>query len=160
MTARRLKRILDWAEINWSVDELVQKLDGNQYDLLLVITRGGMVPAGLLSERLNIRNIVVAAVQHHRRSGESLEEPVFFQFPAEDLLNGSAVLIVDDVWESGRTAVAVRNRVRQHADRADLAVLHYKPGWSNFAEQQPDFYAEMTDDWIIYPWDPEDSVHA
>lgn len=157
MSQQRLKRILGWNEIDWLVRDLIHQLPGDRYDLLLVITRGGMVPACLISERIDLRDIVVAAVQFKDDEGEALDEPVFLQFPDRELLAGAAVLIVDDVWDSGRTAVSVRDRVRKHAARADIAVLHYKPGDSLYPDEQPDFYAEVTGDWIIYPWDVEDS---
>jgi hypoxanthine phosphoribosyltransferase len=38
---------------------------------------------------------------------ETLPEPVFLQFPLDPLLFGKRVLVVDDVWDSGRTAWAV-----------------------------------------------------
>ncbi len=155
MSDSRVKRILDWNEISWLVQSILRKLPGEPYDIVLVITRGGMVPACLISERLHLRNIMVAAVQFHTRFGASLEEPVFWQFPDKELLRDKAVLIVDDVWDSGGTAVAVRDRVRLNANRAHIAVLHYKPGSSEFPDQRPDFFGEMTEDWIIYPWDVE-----
>ena len=147
---------LSWDDIEELVGRLVARLPGN-YDLILVVTRGGMVPACLISERLDLRNIVAAAVMFYTEGtadpSETLEEPVFLEFPADPLLLGKRVLIVDDVWESGKTAVAVRRRVREAGGRADLAVLHYKPGRSMFAER-PDYYADTTDDWVVYPWDP------
>ncbi|MFW6074094.1 MAG: phosphoribosyltransferase [Chloroflexota bacterium] len=156
MTERRLKRILGWEEIVWYVEEIIDQIPTPDYDLLLVITRGGMVPACLISERMNLRNIVVAAVQFHRRTGESLQMPVFWQFPDDEVLRDRSVLVVDDVWTSGNTAVTVRNRVREIASQVDVAVLHYKPSESHFESEEPDFFAEMTDDWVIYPWDSED----
>ncbi|MDB5058930.1 MAG: hypothetical protein JWO59_2402, partial [Chloroflexi bacterium] len=33
--------------------------------------------------------------------------------------------------------------------------LHYKPGRSKFSDEGPDFHAETTDDWLVYPWDRE-----
>lgn len=156
----RLKRILGWEDIAQLVDTLVAQLERRDYDLLLVVTRGGMVPACLISEGLNLRNIVVAAVQFRRRGGEELEEPVYWQFPDESILKGKSVLIVDDVWDSGRTAVNVRNLTARHAKVADVAVLHYKPGASAFPDETPNFYGEMTDDWIVYPWDPEEKRNS
>ena len=38
---------------------------------------------------------------------ETLPEPVFLPFPPDPLLFGKRVLLVDDVWDSGRTAWAV-----------------------------------------------------
>src|SRR5260370_12584500 len=78
------------------------------YDVMLVIARGGMVPACIISERLNLRNILVAAVMFYTGQERTLDKPIFLQFPADPLLNGRRVLIVDDVWDSGRTIMAVR----------------------------------------------------
>lgn len=149
-----LKRILGWDDIAREVDDLVERLP-RSYDAMLVITRGGMVPACLISERLNIRNILVASVQLYTGIGTTLDAPVFLQFPNDTLLAGRSILIVDDVWDSGRTAMAVRTRVGIAGGHGDLAVLHYKPRASRFPGEQPDYYAEMTDDWIVYPWDDE-----
>jgi hypothetical protein len=149
----RLKRILDWDDVHRLIDVLTGRLAGRRYDLLLVVTRGGMVPACLISEQLGLTNIVVAAVQFHTDDGLTLADPVFLQFPDERLLAGKSVLIVDDVWESGRTAAAVIDGVRATGGRPEMAVLHFKPGSSLLPNARPDFYAESTADWIVYPWD-------
>ena len=143
---------LSWEDIEELVATLVATLP-RDYDLLLVITRGGMVPACLISEQTNIRNIVAAAVMFYTDVDETLPDPVFLQFPGDALLAGKRVLVVDDVWDTGRTIVAVKERIAAAGGRADLAVLHYKPARSLF-DQRPDFYADTTDAWIVYPWDP------
>jgi uncharacterized protein len=143
---------LSWEDIENLVARLVGELP-REYDLLLVITRGGMVPACLISEQTDIRNIVAAAVMFYTGVGETLPDPVFLQFPADPLLYGKRVLIVDDVWDTGRTIVAVKQRVVAAGGRPHLAVLHYKPSHSHYAER-PEYYAATTDDWIVYPWDP------
>jgi hypoxanthine phosphoribosyltransferase len=120
---------------------------------MLVITRGGMVPACIISERLNLRNILVAAVLFYTAQERTLEKPIFLQFPADPLLTDKRVLIVDDVWDSGRTIMAVRDRVRDAGGQPETAVLHFKPGRSAFFNQRPDFYVDETDAWIVYPWD-------
>jgi len=147
-----LKRILGWDDIERHVDDLASRLR-TDYDAMLVITRGGMIPACLISERLNIRNIIVAAVKLYTGIDATLDQPVFLQFPSDDLLRGKSVLIVDDVWDSGRTAMSVRERVDAAGGRPEIAVLHFKPRASRYADQAPDYYAEMTDDWVVYPWD-------
>jgi uncharacterized protein len=149
-----LKRILGWDDITREVEQLVTELR-DDYDAMLVITRGGMVPACLISEKLDIRNILVAAVQLYTGIGQTLDAPIFVQFPNDTLLAGKSILVVDDVWDSGRTAMAVLQRIRVAGGRPELAVLHYKPRASRFPDHCPDFYAELTDDWIVYPWDDE-----
>jgi hypoxanthine phosphoribosyltransferase len=146
------KTYLTWENIEELVGRLVTDLP-RDYDLLLVITRGGMVPACLISEQTDIRNIVAAAVMFYTGVGNTLPDPVFLQFPADPLLYGKRILIVDDVWDTGRTIVAVKQRIEAAGGNCDLAVLHYKPTHSNF-DDRPDYYAETTDAWIVYPWDP------
>ena len=52
---------LSWEDVEELVGRLVACLP-RDYDLILVVTRGGMVPACLISERLDLRNLVAAAV--------------------------------------------------------------------------------------------------
>ena len=147
---------LSWNDIEELVSRLVARLP-HDYDLIMVVTRGGMVPACLISERLDIRNIVAAAVMFYTEGTtdpeQVLAEPKFLEFPADPLLNRKRILIVDDVWETGKTAMVVRRRVREAGGYGDVAVLHYKPGRSRF-DERPEYFADTTDDWVVYPWDP------
>ena len=34
-----------------------------------------------------------------------------------------------------------------------VAVLHYKPAESLFKNKKPDYYAEVTDAYVVYPWE-------
>ena len=151
------KRRLDWNEIEALVRELIRRIgDVGRYDALLVITRGGMVPACLLSEWTGMRNILVAAVIFYTGVGETLDKPIFLQFPPDPYLKDRRILVVDDVWDSGRTVMAVRERILDAGGRPEVAVLHYKPARSAFPDVKPDFYVEETDAWIVYPWDPDE----
>src|SRR5262249_22015002 len=146
------KQHLTWAQVEDLAIRLADQLP-NSYDVMLVITRGGMVPACIVSERLNLRNILVAAVLFYTPQERTLDKPSFLQFPADPLLTKRRVLIVDDVWDSGRTIMAVRERVRQAGGYPETAVLHYKPHRTAYSDARPDFYIDETDAWIVYPWD-------
>jgi hypothetical protein len=37
-------------------------------------------------------------------------------------------------------------------------VLHYKPGESLFKTRKPDYYAAVTDAFIVYPWETKRST--
>src|SRR5690349_17507709 len=50
------KQHLTWTQIEDLAIRLADQLP-TDYDVMLVITRGGMVPACIISERLNLRNI-------------------------------------------------------------------------------------------------------
>ena len=146
------KQHLTWTQIEDLAIRLADRLP-TSYEVMLVITRGGMVPACIISERLNLRNILVAAVMFYTGQERTLEKPIFLEFPADPLLNGRRVLIVDDVWDSGRTIMAVRERVIDAGGSPETAVLHYKPTHNAYPSVQPDFFVDETDAWIVYPWD-------
>ncbi len=149
------KQHLTWTQIEDLSIRLAERLP-NTYDVMLVITRGGMVPACIISERLNLRSILVAAVMFYTGQERTLDKPIFLQFPSDPLLNGKRVLIVDDVWDSGRTIMAVRKRVVDAGGLPETAVLHYKSSKSKYANERPDFAVDETDAWIVYPWDVGD----
>jgi uncharacterized protein len=123
------------------VEVLAAQLKGEHFDVMLVITRGGMIPGAILGYRLGLRNILIAAVE-------------FYDDP---LLEGKRVLVVDEVWDSGRTIQAVDARVRMAGGEPITAVLHYKPGNSEI-EAKPDYYIKATNAWIVYPWSKHEKI--
>jgi hypothetical protein len=60
---------------------------------------------------------------------------------------------VDDVWGSARTINTVRGRVEAAGAYPAVAVLHYKPAESLFKNKKPDYFAAVTDAFIVYPWE-------
>jgi hypoxanthine phosphoribosyltransferase len=141
--------------ISWEeLDRLVARLAGlvgRDHDLVLAITRGGLVPAGMLAYRLDLREILVAGVELYRADGGMHPAPLVSHFPDATLLDGRGVLVVDEVWETGETMTEVLARVRAAGGRATSAVIHYKPGRSRVAGS-PDRYAAIADGWVTYPY--------
>ena len=143
--------IVTWQDLDLLIGVLADRLSGRTFDVMLAVTRGGMVPAGMLSYRLGLRDILVAAVEHYDDHGRPGPRPTFFQFPADPLLRGKRVLIVDEVWDSGTTIHAVTERVRQAGGLPITAVLHYKPEHS-IVPARPDVHAVETERWVVYPF--------
>ena len=146
------KEVLSWDDVNRLIDELLPQFRGT-YDALMMITRGGIVPGGILSEALDIKYILTAAVEFHTGVQKRLAWPTFLQFPGDSLLRGRRILVVDDVWGSGRTIMTVKSRLETAGASPELCVLHFKPGESMFRDAAPDYYAAVTDAWMIYPWE-------
>jgi hypoxanthine phosphoribosyltransferase len=144
------KTIVSWEDLDALVGELADRV-GADYDVALVITRGGLVPAGMLAYRLGLRDILVAAVAFYDDEGRTSEQPTFFQFPSDPLLHGKRVLVVDEVWDTGTTIAAVVERVQLAGGQPTTAVLHYKPARSKVA-LVPDHHVVATDDWVVYPF--------
>jgi hypoxanthine phosphoribosyltransferase len=121
---------------------------------MVLITRGGIIPGGLLAEALDVRHVLTAAVDFLATETAGLMAwPTFMQFPDTSLLISRRTLIVDDVWGSGRTSTAVRGRVQKAGATPFTCVLHFNPYRSLFNKAEPDFYAAVTDAYIVYPWE-------
>jgi hypoxanthine phosphoribosyltransferase len=143
---------LSWQEVDRLIDYLLPQLRG-PYDALLLITRGGIVPGGMIAEALGLNYILTAAVQFPEAGQMRLAWPTFLQFPEDRLLREKHILVVDDIWANGRTLTTVKGRVLAAGGRPEAAVIHYKPGSSLFREAGPDYYAAVTDRFIVYPWE-------
>jgi hypoxanthine phosphoribosyltransferase len=155
------REILTWNEVDRLIDHLVPQFE-TEFDQMIVITRGGVIPGGLLSEILNISVILTAAVdfpaelETERTAKEKtrwLAWPKFLQFPEDNILKNHNILIVDDVWGSGRTITAVKNRVTGAGGIGQTCVLHFNPYRNLFGAARPDYYAATTDAYIVYPWE-------
>ncbi len=142
--------VLTWDALDQLVAGLAARV-GRDHDLVLAITRGGLVPAGMLAYRLDLREILVAGVEFYRAGGGTHPEPLVLHFPDRALLAGRRVLVVDEVWETGETMAEVLARVRAAGADPVSAVLHYKPGRSRVAGR-PDHYAATVDGWVTYPY--------
>ena len=65
------------------------------------------------------------------------------------------LLIVDDVWDSGRSIKAVIDKLRQKGRRnaprdIRVATVYFKPGM-NKVEGRPDYFIHETDKWLVFP---------
>jgi hypoxanthine phosphoribosyltransferase len=65
------------------------------------------------------------------------------------------LLLVDDVWDSGRSLDAVlaelQRRCRRNLpERIRIATVYYKPA-RNRSSRGPDYYVHDTDRWLVFP---------
>jgi len=147
--------LITWEEVDKLIDALVPQIQtARPFEAMLMITRGGVIPGGLLAEALGIHHLLTAAVDFPATQESGMMAwPTFLQFPVSDLLRGRRTLIVDDVWGSGRTSIAVRERVNAAGGKPSNCVFHFNPYRSLFSNLKPDFYGDVTDAYVIYPWE-------
>ena len=152
------REVLTWMDVDKLIDHLIPQFE-TEFDCMVMITRGGIVPGGMLAEALNLGVILTAAVDFpaemdsEKEKARLLAWPKYLQFPENDLVSGQRVLIVDDVWGSGRTITAVKNRISGAAGVPSTCVLHFNPYRNLFGMVRPDYYAAITDAYIVYPWE-------
>ncbi|RCK73839.1 MAG: phosphoribosyltransferase [Anaerolineae bacterium] len=152
----RRTEILTWHDVDLLIDHLLPQFEF-EFDAILMITRGGIIPGGLLAEAMDITHVLTAAVdfpaQIAMEKARLYAWPEFIQFPEDRLLRARRTLVVDDVWGAGRTITAVKNRVSSAGGIPYTCVLHFNPYRNLFGSVRPDYYAAITDARILYPWE-------
>jgi hypothetical protein len=150
------REMLTWEDVDRLIDHLLPQFEV-EFEAMVMITRGGVIPGGLLAEAMGISHILTAAVdfpaQMEMERAKLMAWPQFIQFPDEKALRGRRTLVVDDVWGSGRTITSVKIRIAAAGGLPSTCVLHFNPYRNLFGATRPDYYAAITDAHIIYPWE-------
>jgi len=147
---------ITWMDVQRLSEKLADQIaeSGFRPDIIVAVSRGGFDPARILSDELNIRSLASLQVIYYAGVNERNDKPQV-KYPLNADIAGLNVLVVDDVADSGSSLKVVKDYVDSLGPReVRIATLHHKP-WSRF---EPDFYAESADKWIIYPWEPRESI--
>jgi xanthine phosphoribosyltransferase len=147
---------VSWDQIHRDARALAWRLQGHGPDhgvwkAVVAITRGGLVPAMIVSRELDIRVVDTISVKSYHSGGGAADqrrEAVVTKSPQADLMgDGTGILIVDDLVDSGKTLELVRRLY----PKAHFATVYAKPS----GKPQVDTYiTEVSQDtWIFFPWD-------
>jgi hypoxanthine phosphoribosyltransferase len=120
-------------------------------DLLAGISRGGLVPARIISDLYLAENkkVTLSIMQVGFYSGinKRQKQPIIYQdLPGH--IYGKKILLLDDVADSGisiefaKTYLAMKKPLE-----VKVGTLYYKP----FSKIIPDYYVEETTSWIVFP---------
>lgn len=140
-----IKQYLSWQDISNLSIRVQNKLPQKNWKGIVAITRGGLAPALLMSEMLNIRNIEVINVQSY---SEDRKQGKLNFLKAPNLEEeGRDWLIIDDLSDSGETLKAIRKKF----PNATYATLLTKPK----GEAVVDYYGDRMDQevWVVFPWE-------
>ena len=156
--------LLTWDNVDKLIEHLIPQFDYD-FEGMVIITRGGIVPGGLLAAALQLENIMTASVDFPaevemdiaRQQSRFVSWPQFIQFPDRSVLNARRILIVDDVWGSGRTITAVKNRISGLGRTFFYKLFLISHLFRVFGKYRPDYYAATTDAYIVYPWEAQRS---
>ena len=135
---------ISWDEAGQDCRFLADKLKHRTWKGLIAVTRGGMVPAALLSRALGILRIETLCV--HSYDDRSLRTPRVVK-EAETGDAGKDWLVVDDLADTGTTLALVRNMLPE----AHVATLYVKPAGRAATDTTVREYAQ--DIWIVFPWE-------
>ena len=147
---------VSWDQLHRDARALAWRLQGQGPDngywkAVVAITRGGMAPAMIVARELDIRTVDTVSVKSYHSGGgkaDQRREAQVLKSPDADLVgDGTGVLIIDDLVDSGKTLELVRSLY----PKAHVATVYAKP---QGRPQVDTFITEVSQDtWIFFPWD-------
>jgi hypoxanthine phosphoribosyltransferase len=93
------KVFVNWADVQRQAQEILRQLQNDNWrpDYIVGLSRGGLVPAVLVSQYTGIKMHTLSV---SLRDGDTVESNLWM---AEDAFAGKQILIVDDINDSGAT---------------------------------------------------------
>ena len=148
---------VSWDQIHRDARALAWRLDGKgpgeggAWKAVVGITRGGLVPAMIVSRELDIRVVDTISVKSYHSGGGAADqrtEAQVIKSPQAELMgDGTGILIVDDLVDSGKTLELVRSLY----PKAHFATVYAKPSGKPMVDS---YITEVSQDtWIFFPWD-------
>lgn len=120
------------------------------FDAVIAVARGGMLPARLICDFLNIHQLSSIQIKHYGSGAEELDEVEIID-PLNINIRQKNVILVDDVNDTGKTLkAAVEHTQSQEPQVLKTAVLHEK----SHTIINADFSVETLKKWkwLIYQW--------
>ncbi len=134
---------VSWQELHRDARALAWRLLSiKKWEGIAAITRGGLVPAAIVSRELDIRllDTICVSTYDHQKIGK----PKVLKGIDHD---GEGWLLIDDLVDTGTTAQIAKDILPE----AHLATVYAKPEGRPLVDT---FITEVSQDtWIQFPWD-------
>jgi len=140
--------IVEWA---WGLAGRVRE-SGWMPEVIVAVARGGYVPARLLADLLDVTDMLSVQSQHWTEAARAAEKAIL-KYPYTVDLEGSRVLVVDDIVDTGETLLLAKRHVEENWNAGEVRTAALQ--WiSSVARYKPDYYyLEVTEwTWFQYPW--------
>lgn len=149
---------ISWEQFEKYCIELAKKVRSlpasEKVDKIVAISRGGLVPARILSDLLSIpiSHITISSY----RDLQQKKETVIEEIPTRSF-KGETILLVDEIADSGKTfkmAVSYFNQfpVKKIYCLSVVIKSHTKP--------LPEFWGQEIDAWVIFPYELNETYEA
>lgn len=147
-------RLLTWDYVDGLARDLAREArDTYDPDAVVAIARGGLVPARVVCDYLDVDDLISLKVEHYIGTGATGDGPAV-RYPLSDgAVAGKELLVVDDIADTGKTFA----HTVEYLEDMDGAPADVRTGALQLlpdSEADPDFVASYPDEfaWMVYPW--------
>jgi xanthine phosphoribosyltransferase len=143
---------VSWDQFHRDARALAWRLaESGPFSSIICITRGGLVPAAVVSRELGVRVIETICIASYHDYVNQGELQVLKHIAADVIARGEAggkgILVIDDLVDTSKTAKIVRDILPD----AHFATVYAKPLGRPLVDT---FITEVSQDtWIYFPWD-------
>ncbi|MEL9999542.1 MAG: phosphoribosyltransferase [Thermoplasmata archaeon] len=146
--------LVTWKNIEDWVNVVINKIefDGYKPEIIIGLARGGLVPARLISDRMQLKDLYAVKTEHWGITATPDGQAKITQtLPIN--ISGKRVLVVDDITDTGQSLSLAIDHVKSMGpselrSATLLHILHSKYIPNYFAEEVP----EDKWTWFIFPW--------
>lgn len=144
--------------------------DGYKPDCIIGLMRGGIIPARLFADYFDIPFEFYALNVNLYKGIDCMNDKLWIE-SFHHTLADKRVLIVDDIWDSGRTMKGILDYLNPSEELRNNNPLYHDVPINDKtviktatlflrenSADRPDYYCEIapTNNWIIYPWEKFD----
>jgi uncharacterized protein len=130
------------------------KESGFQPDLIIAINRGGAVLARILSDFFDVK---IGAFAISSYAGINEQKELVISQALNLVIKNKKILVVDEVCDTGETfKVALKHVEKLEPAQVKTCAIFVKP----HSVFQPDFVAEETDKWLVFPYEVKETINA
>ena len=134
---------------------------GYEPTFIMALWRGG-APIGLAVQEyfayreIETDHILVRTSSYHGIDNQSRNVQIYgLNYLVKNLQAEDRVLIVDDVYDTGRTIVSIVQAMQEQLKlnmptQVRVAVPYYKPK-RNETDREPEYFLYDSDEWLVYP---------
>lgn len=116
---------------------------------IIAITRGGLIPAGIVARELEIKLIETIGISSYDDYDDKVRSQVSIikNIDKKIIGSGKGWLVIDDLVDSGNTAKILRKLL----PKAHIATVYAKPEGEPIVNTYVTWVSQDT--WIYFPWD-------
>jgi len=143
---------LTWADVERSVNIIINRIGNKKYDYVIGIANGGLIPATLIAKRLKLKTVSVGLESYENKDFKNVTLWSEINKRLYILQQHGLCLLVDDISDSGKSFNYIKNAYLKNEEiLCDTASLVVKPKTTFM----PDYFAMNvhTDTWVKFPWE-------
>jgi len=140
---------MTWNKYNQAIDKIAKHFINSKFDVIIGLTRGGLIPAICLSHKLDTPILPFNPHLLHA-NGDEREK---INLPISPVI-GRRILVVDEISDTGKTLSKCTKFFEKRGYITTTTVVYtnkqttiFKPNFSVFDSQKK---------WVVFPWEHDE----